>query len=733
MNLVSPSEHQLLIFWVQILVLLGAARLLGTGMRKIGQPGVVGELLAGVLLGPSVLGQVAPGVLDFLLPDDALQSGMLFALAWIGILLLLIETGFETDLALIRRLGRATAFVSTFSIVVPLAGGLVVGMALPDIFRGDLGDDVVFTLFIGTALSISSLAVAGKVLSELGVMRRDFGQITLAAGMANDTAGWIMLGIIASLATAGELSAGSLAVTIGGIAALFIGGLTLGQRGVDRLLRTMRDRGVTLTGYLSVLIILALVAGVATQLVGAEAVLGAFILGIIVNRSPSQMPEVRERLAMVTTGIFAPIFFATAGLRVDLGLLADVEVARWAVVVIATGSLAKFAGAFIGARMASLHPIEGILLGIGLNPRGTVEIVIATVGLSVGVFNDASYTVIMLMTIVLSIAAAPLLRMVARTWHGNDEEQRRLSREQTLSENLIVRTNRMLVPTKGGPNSIVAAQVLHLVWPAEVGATLLVAGKDADEAGISAVTGVFGDRPVRVERESSDHAPEAILREANLGYGVIGVGAPDAAQGPWILSPIVDELLNSTSVPVVIVRRARNLDRPTPAAFARAIVAVAPSAASRAAQEIAFSLSAAIGTEIVLTHVVVAPDEPSSVSDRGPLAWRRRAGTPAGSQTRDPRERTAETRNDMAARVLDRADDLGRELEARTRSIVRSGSSKADQIVAAASEENADLVILGANLRQLEGRPFLGHGVEQILEECDATVVVVATPTGPHG
>jgi Kef-type K+ transport system membrane component KefB/nucleotide-binding universal stress UspA family protein len=717
-NLVAPSEHQLLVFWTQLLVLLVVARLLGQAMRRIGQPAVVGQLGAGLLLGPSLLGRVAPGVLNWLVPADPLQSGMLFAVSWIGILLLLIETGFETDLALIRRLGKATALVSAGSIVLPLIAGLFVGTALPDVFRGELDDPTVFALFVGAALSISSLAVAGKVLSDLGLMRRNFGQVTLAAGMANDVVGWIMLGIVAALASAGEIAVGPLLVTVVGIAVLYGGGLTVGQRVVDYVLREVRRRHVTPTGYITVVLVIALVFGVATQLIGAEAVLGAFVAGIVVARSKFHQPEARETLERITAGVFAPIFFATAGLRVDLGLLADPEVLFWAVVVIGAASATKFIGAYLGAQVAGLPRREGVLLGIGLNPRGTLEIVIATVGLSLGVFNQASYTVILLMAILNSMAAPPLLRAVARSWLGTDEEQKRLQREESVSHNVMVRSHRLLLPSQGGSNSIVAAQLLHFAWLEDVEATVLSVGPDADEAGVQAVVDIFDDRPVSVLRVTSDVASDAILGEARLGYGAIGIGAPESSQGPWILSPVVDEILNQTAIPLIIVRRARNLDRPLPGAFARALVPVSAAPWSRAAQEIAFNLSANIGTEIVLTHVVT----PSTTASGD--ARERRAG---GSTE------VADRRADVSGKLTERAEAFAEELGARARTVARAGPSPAEEIIAAAIEEQADLVVLGANLRRIEGRPFLSTLVEQVLEECDATVVVVATPSGPHG
>ncbi|MBW3611350.1 MAG: cation:proton antiporter [Actinobacteria bacterium] len=718
MNLVAPDEHQLLVFWTQFAVLLLVARTLGVAMKRIGQPAVVGELGAGLLLGPSVLGGLLPGVSDWLFPADDVQSAMLFAVSWIGAVFLLVSTGFETDLALIRRLGRGAALVATGSLVVPLAMGIGLGFALPPVFSEGAGTKLIFVLFMATALSISSLPVIAKILGEMGLMRRNFGQMTLAAGMANDVVGWILLGVIAGLAQAGEIAVGPLAITLLGMAAFILGALTVGQRAVDALLRQLRRRQAGPAATFTAVVVVALVAGAVTQFLGVEAVIGAFVAGIVLGRSKFKQAQVEEQLEVVTAGVVAPIFFATSGLRVDLGLLADPQVLFWGAVVIAVASVSKFSGAWVGARAARLPGREGLALGVGLNARGAVEIVIATIGLSLGVLNQASYTVVVLMAIATSMMAGPMLRAVARSWQGTDEEQRRLQREESVSRNVMVRSHRLLLPSQGGINSIVAAQVLHYAWLEDVEATVLSVGADAAEAGVRAVVDIFDDRPVSLVKVSSDHASEAILGEARLGYGAIGVGAPEASEGPWILSPIVDDLLTQTLIPVVIVRRARNLDRALPGAFARALVPVSATASSRAAQEIAFNLSASIGTEVLLTHVT----------------------TPAPAATEASRSRRADgaatstvPRADVGATLIERAEAFADELGARARTVDRSGSSPADEIVRAAVDEEVDLVVLGANLRQLQGRPFLGHVVEQVLEQCDATVVVVASPSGPHG
>lgn len=202
------SEHQLLVFWLQLLILIGVARGLGGLMRRVGQPAVVGELAAGLLIGPTVLGRALPGAFDFLFPDDPVNSGLLLAVAWIGVALLLVVTGFETDLDLLARLGRSSLTVAVGSLLVPLLFGALLGQALPEIFLGDRGTRFTFSAFIAVALSISALPVVAKILMELNLMRRNIGQVIVAAGMANDVIGWILLGAIAGVVTSGELALG---------------------------------------------------------------------------------------------------------------------------------------------------------------------------------------------------------------------------------------------------------------------------------------------------------------------------------------------------------------------------------------------------------------------------------------------------------------------------------------------------------------------------------------------
>jgi Kef-type K+ transport system membrane component KefB/nucleotide-binding universal stress UspA family protein len=705
-----PSEHQLLLFWLQLLALLLFARVLGGAMRAIGQPAVIGELAAGLVLGPSVLGHVVPGLHAWLFPDDPLQRALLAGPAWIGVFLLLILTGSETDLGLIRRLGWATGRVAIGSLVFPVAAGVGLGLVLPAEFLGERAQREVFALFMGTALGISALPVIAKILSDLDLMRRNVAQVLLAAAMADDIAGWILLGMVAGLAQSGSLDAARLAVTIGGLAVFLALAFTVGQRGVDALLRGVLLRRWGAAASLTAVLLVALAAGATTHAIGLEAVFGAFIAGIVLGRSRFHEAEALAQLDGVTRSFFAPLFFATAGLRVDLGLLRDPEVLGWGLAVVAAASVSKAGGAYLGSLLAGLPRREGLALGVGLNARGAVEIVVATVGLSIGVLNPSSYTVVVLLAIVTSMMAPPLLRLVIRDWPGSDEEQARLAQERQLGGNVLVHAGRVLLPSHGGPNSVLAARLVHLAWPDDAEVTILAAGRDVPSEDLAKVHAALAGRVTAVQDEPGKEPLAAILAQAALGYGAVAVGATDERIAGTLVSPVVDELLASSPLPVVMVRRGSRLGPEATPRFRRILVPAVGTRPGRAAQEIAYGVAKRHDARVLLAHVVTTPSIGNAFGYRYDGAHSPRA--------------------DVAERVLEEARALANEMGVRVEPVIRSGVSAAEEILQLARESHVDLLVLAANLRQFTGRPFLGHGVEYLLEEAEATVVVVTAPPG---
>ncbi|MCO8127749.1 cation:proton antiporter [Acidimicrobiia bacterium EGI L10123] len=720
MNLNPPGEHELLIFWVGLVVVVALARGLGLLARKVGQPAVIGELAAGIVLGPSVLGRLAPDAFEWLFPADDVQTAMLFTVAWLGVVMLLVVTGYETDLALIRRLGRAAGIVSTGSLVVPMVFGLGVGLVMPSLFLGESGDRTVFALFLAAALSISSLPVIAKILSEMGFMRRDFGQLTLAAGMANDVVGWVLLGIVAGLAQAGSIEIGAILTTLAGLALFFGLAFTIGQRALDWGLKLLLVARAPVHAATGLVILFALAAGAITQWLGVEAVLGAFVAGVLLGRSRLRNHKTIEPIESLTTTFLAPVFFATAGLRVDLGLLGDPEVLLWAGIVLAAASLAKFAGSIVAAKIAGLPNREGAALGIGLNARGALEIVIATVGLSLGVLNQASYTVIVLMALATSMAAPPLLRRVLSGWAGTDEEQERLLREETLAANIIVRNEPVLIPTRGGMNSIMAAQLVDLAWPKEVGVTLATVDATGDAPNLRVLEDVLHLRSVERRLLGDDDVVDALVEELRLGYGtaVIGTSSPD---GDRVLSPIAEELALRSPVPVTVVRRGLDVTSRLPPAYGRVLIPVTGTPSSIAAQEVGLAISGAIGTEAILTHVVHhdGGEEP----DEGNVRRTRRWGGP------DVLHRGGDTTRIAGQQMLDDAAARAATVGARAITAITDAESTAAGILQLVELHETDLVIVGATRRDVDGRLFLGHTVERLLRRCGATIVVVVSPS----
>ena len=697
-------------------MLLACARGLGALMRRIGQPSVIGELAAGLLLGPSVLGRAWPEAFTWLFPSDPVQSGLLAAVAWLGAFFLLVATGFETDLGLVRRLGRATARVALGSLLLPAAFGLAVGFAMPDLFVGEKSPRLVFALLMATALSISALPVIATVLTQLELMRRSIAQVMLAAAMLNDVVGWLLLGVVAGLAQSGSVRVGELVVTLAGLAAFLLFAFTLGQRGVDLLLRRVRAQKAGPAAAFTITLLVAFAAGSVTQALGLEAILGAFIAGTVLGRSKFQVDETFTVLERVTTSLLAPIFFASAGLRVDLGLLAEPQVAAWGALVLGAASVSKFAGAYLGGWAARLPVRERLALGAGLNARGAVEIVLATVGLSLGVLSGASYSVIVLVAMVTSFAAPPLLRWALHGWEGSAEERARLERERMLERNVLVRGKRVLLPSHGGPNSILAARIVDLAWPREVEVTVLSAGTDVPEEDLAKVREVFTERPIVHEHEAGSPPRDAILKHAALGYGAIAIGATDVRVAGRLVSPVIDDLLSSSPLPVVMVRSGgREVPGEAPS-YRRILVPAIGTEPGRAAQEMAFSVAQRTGAEVLITHVVTSPRSG------------RRRSYPFWS-SRGPIETDAE-RSQVVEQVLDDACALAARMNVHSEPVIRAGASASEEILKLARERRVDLLVVAANLRQLSGRPFLGHGVEHLLEEADATVVVVTAPPG---
>ncbi|MEV4318225.1 cation:proton antiporter [Actinocrispum sp. NPDC049592] len=438
----AMSDHRLLVFLGQLAGLLILALLLGHLARKLRLPAIVGELLVGVVLGPSVLGHLPADVSGWLPQRDPGQQVLLEVVGQVGLLLMVGMIGAHMDMALVRKRGSAAMRISIVGVVLPLGLGIATGYVLPGSLISH--DRTTFALFMGVAMCVCAIPVIAKILMEMNLQHRTVGQLIMTAAVVDDTVGWLLLAVVTAMATAG-LAAGAITISLAWLAVIILASLTIGRlvvRGVMRGAMRTQEPGV----IVGAAIVLILVFSAATHAAKFEPVLGAFVCGILIT-SAGVPHRALQGLRTVMVSVFAPVFFAMAGLRMDLTLLADPSVllAGIAVLVVAIGS--KFAGAYLGARLSRFNHWEAFALGAGLNARGVIEVIVATVGVKLGVLNTASYTIVVLVAIVTSVMTPPLLRIAMSRVQQTAEEEMRLEVQNGVAEPTPVRTAERPAPT----------------------------------------------------------------------------------------------------------------------------------------------------------------------------------------------------------------------------------------------------------------------------------------------
>lgn len=416
------SADQLLLLSLQLGVLLGLALALGRLAIRLGTSAVVGELAAGVLLGPMLLGNLAP-LADWLLPAEPAQWQLLDAFGQVGVLLLVGVAGMHIDLGLVRRKGAAVGWVSIGGLVLPLGLGIGAGLLLPAVLLGPEADRLVFSLFLGVALAVSAIPVIAKILLELRMLHRNIGQLTVSAAAVNDIAGWMLLSVVAGMAVSG-LRGDRLLLSIAALVGV-VGFAALVGRPLCRALFALAARSGEPAVGLATAVVLVLLASAGTHALGLEPILGAFLVGILIGASGRMDPSWLTPLRTFVLAVLAPVFFATAGLQVDLTALAEPVVLVSALALLAVAVVSKFVGAYLGALPARLSRWEGLALGAGLNARGVIQVVVATIGLRTGILGVEAYTVIVLIAVVTSAMAPPLLRYAVGRIAVTEEEHER--------------------------------------------------------------------------------------------------------------------------------------------------------------------------------------------------------------------------------------------------------------------------------------------------------------------
>ncbi|MEV4296114.1 cation:proton antiporter domain-containing protein [Microbispora rosea] len=395
MNTLDPKVWTLLALGVIMLVVWAVGAL----VSRIGQPRVIGEIIAGILLGPSLLGLLAPAAGTYLFPASVVSA--LGVLAQVGLVLFMFMIGLELDFGRLRGQGARLASVAGASIVVPFV--LAIGLALvlyPGYGAG--ADELVFCLFIGAAMAITAFPVLARLLKESGLAGTRVGTLSLVSAAVNDVVAWCLLAFVIALSRATGAGDGLMTLVL---AVVYVAAML----GVVRpLLARMDNVPIWLA------LVVALLAAWLADRAGIHVIFGGFVAGAVMPRQPEWRRTVHERLDMVVTHLLLPVFFVMTGLSTHVEGLRTAGVWGVALLVIVVATAGKFGGTALAARAAGERWTDAFTLGVLMNTRGLTELVVLSVGLQLGIISSTVFTVMVLMALVTTLMAPPLLRLIAR-------------------------------------------------------------------------------------------------------------------------------------------------------------------------------------------------------------------------------------------------------------------------------------------------------------------------------
>ena len=403
----SLTADNIIVFFLSLGLLLGVARVLGELAQRFHQPAVLGELLAGVILGPTVLGSLAPEAGAFLFPQAGPNAIALNTITTLAVVLFLLVAGMEVDLSIIGRQGKVAPRVSISGIVLPFIIGLAAAWLAPQALGRDLdADPLIFSLFLATALSISALPVIAKTLMDLDLYRSDFGMIIVSAAVFDDLVGWIIFAIILGLINSASSHSNHILMTI--ILTLAFAGvmLTLGRWLIHKLLPFLQAYTRWPGGVLSFALVLALFGAAFTEWIGIHAIFGSFLVGVAVGDSSHLRERTRVIIDQFVSFFFAPVFFASIGLKVNFITHFDLVPV---LTVLLIACVCKLAGGTLGARWGEMPKRESWAVGFAMNSRGAMEIVLGLLALQAGIIRDRLFVALVIMAIVTSMMSGPAI------------------------------------------------------------------------------------------------------------------------------------------------------------------------------------------------------------------------------------------------------------------------------------------------------------------------------------
>jgi len=715
------------IFLAQLITLTLVGRLLGEAMNRIGQPSVMGMLLGGILLGPSVLGVVWPDLQHAIFPSAPEQKAMLDGISQFGILLLLLLTGMETDLKLVRTVGAAALSISVTGVAVPFICGFALGQFMPQALLPHPDHRLLTSLFLGTALSISSIKIVAAVVREMGFTRRNLGQVIVASAICEDSIGWVIIAITFGLAQAGTIDLMSVAKSVLGTAVFLIASFTFGRRIVYFLIRWANDNFKSDFPVITIILVIMGMMALTTHFIGVHTVLGAFVSGVLIGESPILSKHIDEQLRGLILAFFMPVFFGIAGLSADLTVLKDPALLLMTLGLIAIASFGKFAGAFIGGEIGGLTRREAFALACGMNARGSTEVIVATIGLSMGALTQNLFTMIVTMAVATTMAMPPMLRWALGRVRMSKAEKQRLEREEFETRGFVSNLERLLLAVDQSPNGKFAARLAGLLAgtrgiPITVlalsgkGKTSQDGKQDKNEPGdLVEDTVKAAAADTKLARSSDeDRAPidvtirkhdaptgEAVAKEAKKGYDLLFVGVENTRAKNGAFHQDVSRIASAFEGPLAIV--ARNGDHPGEPQRSplHILVPVTGTEVSRRAADVAIAIARACDRPITALYVATANGSNG----------RKRPGFRA-------------RRHEQA--IMKDIVEMADRHDVTTRTAVHSDVTPRDAILTEVKKRGQDLIVMGVSRRPGD-KVFFGDTAAAVLEKSPASIVFVAS------
>jgi Kef-type K+ transport system membrane component KefB len=420
-SLLQNLKDPLGLLLLQIMVIVVAARLAGALFTRMGQPAVIGEMVAGILLGPSLLGMLSPGALEFLFPASSLGTLKLFS--QVGVVLFMFLVGMDLDLRHLREKAHSAVMVSHSSILLPLLLGVGLSLFLYRSYAPPGVRFMSFALFMGVAMSITAFPVLARILEERGLSKTPLGTTSIACAAVDDVTAWCLLAVVVAVVRSHGMAPAFLTIALAVAFVCFM--IFLVRPFVERTLG--REEGPR-KGLVAGTVIFAFAAAWFTELIGIHALFGAFLAGVVAPPQKEFRAALRERLEVLVSVLLLPLFFAFTGLRTQVGLLDDGRSWLVCAAVVAVAIAGKLGGGMMAARWTGMRWRDAFSIGALMNTRGLMELIVLNIGYDLGILSQKVFAVMVLMALTTTFMTGPLLELVEA------RKRREAERESVLQD-----------------------------------------------------------------------------------------------------------------------------------------------------------------------------------------------------------------------------------------------------------------------------------------------------------